>query len=153
MGTIRLPVSRMPGQRGADTRFKAVHFIGTASIRRCRIDLAINRRHDRKVVVRHQIGEVSIPPAQRHDDRIRTVGPYLDDRIDDGLGGRSAFGAAMIVDRRNHIFGGNRATAMERNSRADPESPGRSVGAGLPAFRHFADKRPICRNFRKVIVA
>jgi hypothetical protein len=152
VSTVGLPVTVMFAQRGADPWLETVDPVRPAAVCRGRIDPAVSCGHDRQVIIGHKIGEIGIAPAQRHDDRIRTVGPYLDDRIDDGLGGRSAVGAAVIVDRRDHIVSRHGSAAVEGDPRSDSQRPDRGIGAGFPAFCHFAYQRAVGCDLRQIVV-
>ena len=151
MRAVRLPVIRIAVQRCLHARLVAFDNVATAAVCRGRVDLAIRAGHDRQVIVRHQIGEIGIRRVQRDDD-ILPVDLDVGDGVKIGLHGRCRRFAAVMVERGDHIIGGQRLAGVEGYALADLEDPGRAIRR-LPAFGDLGHKIAVGRNLDQLVVA
>ena len=75
--------------------------------------------------------------ASSIDQRVLAVDRDVGDRLEKRFGGRCGILAAVVVDRRQHVFDGERLAVVELDALANLEAPDSGVVRGLPAFRQI----------------
>ena len=153
VGLVVLVIVRIAQEAGRDARLKAFNREGPGAAARFHINAAtLNRRIDRQVIIRQEIGQIGIAISQGDDDRVRATDVDFLDLLDDGPRARGGIGFHMMFKRLAHIFRIKAFAIVEGHARAQLKVPDLRAGLCLPAFRKIAGNRTIGQDLDQVVI-
>ena len=152
VGRIGLPVIRVAADHGGHARLELLQPVAAGADAGLPVQAAVGvGGADAQVVVADQVGEVGVAALQGHHHHVLAVRLHILDGLDDADGGRAAVLAAVVIERGDHVRGGEAPAVVELDPLAQLEGPHGGVGRGLPALRELAAQRAVGADLGEVV--
>ena len=146
------PVIRAALQGHAHPRFEVLQAITTGADTGLPVRHAVLARHDHQMVIGDHVGEVGVARMQLEHHAVAAVGADLGHVAQHGLGRRAGFLPEVMLDRGDHIVGGQGLAVVEGHALAQFEGPDPGIRGRGPAFSQFGDRRAVDGNFGQGVI-